>query len=225
MFVNTPETFLFLLQRSEKAGFHKESHIRRTGLLGAMLLDLTIEGTLSIENGKLTVIKQSGNGNSPYQSLINTISDSEKKRKIKSWISRLSGKGKEYETEFLRNLHNKGYIKIEEKQFLWFKYLKTHLINHSKRSELIDTIRDTILNDKMPDENHRPLYGLINACDLYPVICRDKSERKHFKAKLSERLKNDAISKSVNQVIRETESAILSTIIVSAVVSTTVNSS
>lgn len=214
---NTTERFLILIQHPEKPGFVVSGQERSIGLIGSILLDLSYEGSINIESGKLLIKSTETELSAVHKKVLELIEKSAKTRKIKTWIAKLSRHSRKYQKEILLELETKGYLKIEPKRFLFFKYYKTRLINSQAREQIIDEIRDVIFYDKKTAKDKSMILGLIEACRMYKVICRDKSELKICKKKLKEIIQSDSISRDVDKVIKEMQAAIIGAVLASAI--------
>ena len=79
--------------------------------------------------------------------------------------------------------------------------------------QIIYEIRDTVLHPKPVSHEKSLILALIDACDLYRIVCRDRQERKTCRRKIKELMKSDAISQGVSQAIKETHAAIVGAVV------------
>ena len=220
MIQNTAKRFLILIQHPEKSTFLVSDQIRKVGLIGSILLDLSINKNIDIVTGKLKVNSTESNLPKTHKQILEQISNSRKTKKIKTWISRFSRQSGKYQKEILDALEAQGLIKIEHKKFLFFKYYKTRLINNKLREEIISEIRDIVFNEKQIDNEKAAILGLIEACKLHKVICMDKKEIRICKSKLKDIIKSNSISQGVDKVIKEMQAAIIAVVVSSTVAAT-----
>ena len=213
---NTAEKFLLLIQHPQKSRFILSDPLKKAGLIGSILLDLSHEGKIDIDNDKLIVKKADTDLSAAHKQVLVRIQESSKVRKVKTWITKLSGKSARYQKEILCDLENKGIIRIENKRFLFFKYYRTKLLNHKIRDQIIKEIRETILYDKHVNDENSLILGLVHACNMYRIICRDKQERKICKTRVKEWIQSDAISQGVGKVIREMQAAVIGAVVASS---------
>lgn len=140
------------------------------------------------------------------------IEKSSRIRKIKTWISKFSRRIRKYQKEILIGLENKEIIKINPKQFLGIKYYRTQLIKNTDRKQIINEIREIIFDNKEINKTNSLILGLIQACKLHKIVCKDKKEIKICKSKMREIIKSDLISQGVDKVIKEMQAAIVGAI-------------
>jgi len=217
MVLNTAERFLILIQHPEKKRFIISEPVKSAGLMGSILLDLTNDAKIELDNGKLTARSSETALSSTHQEILERIAGESKIRKVRTWITRLSRKNGKYQKEILSGLEKKGLIRIEHKRMLGIRYYRTRMINSRIRKQIIDEIRDHIFYGKQIDSKHSVILGLIKACRMYPIICRDKQERKICKKRIREFMKSDEISQGVDRVIREMQAAITGAVVVSTI--------
>ena len=115
-------------------------------LIGVILLDLSLEGTINIEAGKLILKSTETKLSLVHKKVLKQFEKSTKTRKIKTWISRLLKYSTRYQKEILLALERKGYVKIEQRKFLFFNYYKTRLTNTTVREQIINEVRDVIMS-------------------------------------------------------------------------------
>jgi hypothetical protein len=218
------ETFFILIQNPEKSRSLVTGEVKNIGLIGSILLDLSMEEKIELESDKLQVKSTRSSLSESHNQILEQIAKSPKARKTKTWISRLSRHIGKYKKNILIGLETKGIISIEQKRFLFFTYYKTRLINKSLRSRLVDDLRDMVLFSKPVEKEDSAILGLIEACKMYKIICRNKDEIKLCRSKLKDMIRSDLVSQEVNQVIRDTQVAIHAAIVASNVATTAATS-
>lgn len=217
MIQNTAEKFFILIQHPDKSRFIVSEQIKNAGLIGSILLDLVNNKNLEIDSGKLIVKSTITDLSQTHKTILEQIEKSTRIRKIKTWISKFSQKSRKYQKEILLGLDNKGIIKIDYKSFLGIKYYRTRLINFTIRENTIEEIRNIIFNDAKINSGDSLILGLMDACKMHKLICKDKKEIKICKMKLKEIMKSDLISQGVDKVIKEMQAAIIGAIVASSV--------
>ncbi|WP_282035544.1 GOLPH3/VPS74 family protein [Saccharicrinis aurantiacus] len=221
MIENTAERFLILIQHPEKCRFIVSEQIKNVGFLGAIFLDLSNSKNLDIESGRIIVKSVDVDLSTSHLIVIEQIAKSRRIRKIKSWLNIFSIKSRKYQKDIFLGLEKKGIIRINHKRFLGIKYYNTQLTNPTVRDNVISELRNIIFNEAVMNAENSIILGLIEACKMYKIICRDKKEIKVCKRKLGEILKSDLIAQGVDKVIKEMQAAIIGAVVASAVASTT----
>ena len=209
MTLNTAEKFLILIQHPEKKRFMVSGQVKSAGLIGSILLDLTYNKNIKIEAKTLSLVSAKSDLSPSHQIILEQIDKSAKTRKIKAWVTRFVRKAGKYQKGIVAELENKGCIKIHPKRFLGIKYYRTQLINKSIREQIINEVREIIFGYKKIDTGSSLILGLIEACKIYKIFCRDRKELKICKRKVREIMKSDLISQGVDAVIREMNEAIV----------------
>lgn len=218
--LNLTEKFILLAIHPDKVRYKISDQALNAGLIGAILLDLTKEDKLVISNKMLRAKSSYSTISTTHNQILSIVQQSEKERNIKRWIQKLSMKSGTYRKKVLEGLRDKGLIKIEYKKFLFIPYIKAHLIKKNEQVNLINQIREILIYSKKPDTEMASLLGMVEACKMYSIIGRNRSERKDFQKKLKEIIKSDLIASGVDQVIKEMQAAITAAIMVSTMAAT-----
>lgn len=182
--MNTSEKFLLLIQHPVKSRFLVSEPERRAGLIGSVILDLVYAHNLETDNKKLIVRTNKTELSEAHRLILQKIDESGKIRKVRSWIEKLFRQSGNYQKRLLNDLENKKIIKIIPRQFLFIKYYRSRLVNTAVRDNLIEEIRNIIFKNKKADNENALILGLIEACNMYKIICRDRFEKKICKKKL-----------------------------------------
>jgi len=192
--LNLTEKFILLAMHPDKARYKISDQALNAGLIGAILLDLTKEDKLLIKNKILQAKSSYSTLSTTHNQILSLIQQSEKERNIKRWIQKFSMKSGTYRKKVLEGLRDKGFIKIEYKKFLFIPYIKAYLIQKNERLVLINQIREILIYSKKPDAEMASLLGMVEACKMYSIIGRGRSERRDFQNKLKEIIKSDLIA-------------------------------
>lgn len=206
--MNTSEKFLLLIQHPVKSRFLVSEPERRAGLIGSVLLDLVYAHNLETDNKKLIVRTNKTELSDTHRLILQKIDDSKQIRKTRSWIEKLFRQSGNYQKRLLNDLENKKIIKIIPRQFLFIKYYRSRLVNTAVRDNLIEEIRDIIFKNKKADNENALILGLIEACNMYKIICRDRFEKKICKKELKELRQTVLFPPNLDLVIKGIQTAI-----------------
>jgi len=208
------EIFLLLAHHPSKGRFIIAPMQINYGIIGAILLEMSLEDKIGIDNDILTLKNNEATDNQIVSEIRVIISSSKKTRKIKYWIAKLVRKSSKYMWAILSELANKNFISIEYKKFLGFiPYKKTYLIDNKTREILIEQLKNNmLLNQELSNESVIML-GLIEACKMHSIFTQDKKELKIIKAKLKQVIKESPIANSLDQTIKQVQAAILGAVI------------
>ncbi len=182
--MNTSEKFLLLIQHPVKSRFLVSEPERRAGLIGSVLLDLVYGHNLETDNKKLIVRTNKTELSEAHRLILQKIDESGKIRKVRSWIERLFRHSGRYQKMLLNNLVDKKIVEIIPVWFLFIRYYRPRLVNTTVRDNLIEEIRGIVFKDKKADNENALILGLIEACNMHKIICRDRFEKKICKKKL-----------------------------------------
>ena len=202
------EKFLLLIQHPVKSRFLVSEPERRAGLIGSVLLDLVFAHNLEIDNKKLIVRTNKTELSEAHRLILQKIDESGKIRKTRFWIEKLFRQSGNYQKRLLNDLENKKIIKIIPRQFLFIKYYRSRLVNTAVRDNLIEEIRDIIFKNKKADNENALILGLIEACNMYKIICRDRFEKKICKKELKELRQTVLFPPNLDLVIKGIQAAI-----------------
>ncbi len=206
--MNTSEKFLLLIQHPVKSRFLVSEPERRAGLIGSVLLDLVYGHNLETDNKKLIVRTNKTEVSEAHRLILQKIDESKQIRKTRSWIEKLFRQSGNYQKRLLNDLENKKIIKIIPRQFLFIKYYRSRLVNTAVRDNLIEEIRDIIFKNKKADNENALILGLIEACNMYKIICRDRFEKKICKKELKELRQTVLFPPNLDLVIKGIQAAI-----------------
>lgn len=223
MELTTIERFLLITHHPEKGRFVIPPMHVSYGIIGAVLLDLSLKKQLVIEDGRLVINYNKEEHNDPIiTDVLNLILLSKKVRKINYWITKLSARSRKYKWIGLEQLEEKKFLRIENKKFLGlFPYRDCYLVEKELRLELIKDLKEKILYRQKLSEEDISILGLVEACKIYRVFTRDRVELKELKKRMKELKKENEIADTVSKTVMEVQSAIISGILAATIVTTT----
>lgn len=224
MDLNTAEKFLLLAQHPVKGRFIVSDTEISYGIIGAFLLDMSIDNRIGIEDKRL-ILKNDKRADSPVVSEIVTIlGKSEKPRKIKYWIDKLARKSNNYKRSLQDGLERKGLIRIEHHKFLGLiPYRKCYLVESKMRDSLIRLLRECILFHKELNNENTVLLGLIEACRMHKILSSDREELKTIRKELKVIIKESPIAETVGETIKQVQIAIISSVAAATIATTATN--
>lgn len=224
MHIKTLPNFLLLAHHPEKGRFLISGFQLNYGIIGAVLLEMSLDEQIKIENNRL-ILSDNATSKAPiYAEIIFELRQAKRVKRVKYWVTRLAKKARKYKWIILEALEQNGIVKIEHKKFLGLiPYRLSYLLENELRDQLIEEVKDSILSEAEPDEEIVPLLGLVEACKMHRMITRNRQELKQIKKALKEILKNSPIASSVDQTIKQVQAAIITSVAASAAISATNN--
>jgi hypothetical protein len=185
----------------------------RYTLSGALLVDYLEKGEITMENN-LLIPSIRKNGDPVHDMYADLIMKSSKARKISFWARRLADKSRYIFRETINSLEKDRILRCERKKFLnlipcnsyWF-------IDTRLRINIIEELRGVLLYNRKATVKQRMLLGLIRASEAHKLLSKEKGELKLIRKKNSEFLKGDLYSTEINQAIKETQAAIIASVL------------
>ena len=194
MELSITEKFLLLAQHPEKGKFIISGIHIQYGIVGALLLEMSLENRIDLQNIILTLKTTKSHHNLTIAEIENQIRSVSKPKKINRWMNKLSRKSKKFKKTILDQLVRKHIIRIEQRSFLGIiPYQKHYLINRKLRSQQIQHLKTAILSNKTITSDDIVMMGLIEACKMQSILTSDKSELKIIKQKLKEIIKDSRL--------------------------------
>ncbi len=218
------EKFIIIAHQANKGRFFVSDIVLSHGIVGALLLELSLNELVYLNNKKL-VVKSKKTKDVLLNELLDKIGDSSREKTIKTWVRRLNNRSKKYKWSILNSLSDKKIIRIERHKFIGFiPYKLTYFIDNKIRKILIESINDTVLKSKKVNTEDVAFLSLIQACKLQKVFCTNRNERKEFNKNLKELLDNNPITDAVAKSIKEVQAAVIGVVTGAAIASTVTSS-
>lgn len=218
--MNTTEKFLILAKHPEKGGFIISDLQLNFGLIGAILLEMTLERIIRVEEKRVFLSVDKAFTNPIINEIVTKIRDSSKPRKIIYWINRLNRKVRYYKWTILNEMQAKGLVRIEQKKFLFIiPYRRVFLMDIRSRINASMELKSNVLSKKVLSEENQVMLGLIEGCGLHKALTSDKSELKLLKKELKNIIKDNPIASEVESTIKQVQIAITTSIAISAATS------
>lgn len=185
----------------------------RYSLTGALLMDFLDKNEISAEKKRL-IPSLRLNGEPLHDLFAEIILKSPKQKRISFWVRNLARKSRIIFNETITLLEKKNLIRRERRMFLNFiPYSRFWFINKGIRINLIEEIRNIVLYNKQPARKTLMLMALIEASRCYRLLARERSEIRMIRRKNTEIIKNNETGNEINQIVKEIESAIISSAI------------
>lgn len=216
MKLNTLSKFLLLAHHPAKGRFLiSEAHLK-FGIVGAALLELSLDEQIKIEDGRLILAKDGKSEDPVVREIAEEIRNSRKLRKVKYWITKLGRRSLSYKWRVLSELERAMLIRIESKRLMGvIPYRKSYLVGSGARSNLIYQLKNSALLSRNLESDTLLILGLIEACKMHKVLASDKAELKKLKRELKTIIKESPIADAVDQTIRQVQAAIIGAVVAS----------
>lgn len=227
MELNLIDQLTLLALDDEKGTFVADSTAYSYAIAGAIIMELALEKRIDLSGDKVVVKDKSKTGDIIIDTYFQTIIESKKERKTKSWVDRLGNRADKIQRDTIEKLIDNRILEKKENKILWiFSYNKYPAQNSRPENHLRRRLYDIIVNSHRPELKEVMLLNLIESCSLGKEVF-GKEQVKTFKKKLKSINEydhlGDSIGKSVKEICDEIN-AMLVIIIASSVATTTISS-
>ncbi|HCC70419.1 MAG TPA: hypothetical protein DEQ09_04620 [Bacteroidales bacterium] len=196
------------------------------GIVGAIMMDLSLAGKIKIENNIIIAVKDTGSTGIPaFDRMMKTISEAGKQKTIKKWVRKLGNRSAWYRKEMQKYLVNSGALKVERKKFIGISYTLHYPAKPGARKNLIHRYKEIILYNKQPEDYEIMMLGLMFSCKMHKVIVGGGPERRKIRKKIVEIIRDEPFATDINKAIIEMQAAISAGIAATAALSAATSSS
>jgi hypothetical protein len=184
----------------------------RYPLTGALIMDYFDDGEFKIWNKRI-VPSFRMNGKMPHDLIAEKIMNSGRKRRISTWVNRLTNKSRTIFKAIIENLEVQNIVRIEHRKFLnLIPYQRYWFIDTRIRTEIIEILRNILLYGKQPGKKEYMLLGIVEASRAYKLLAKERGEASILRKKNLALLKGDVISAEISQAIREVQAATVASV-------------
>jgi len=177
-------------------------------ICGAILLELAVAKKIRFDEKK--VIFVDGKSVVPAQKFVlDKIATSATPRNAARWLSRIYWKYGTIKNHMLQSLLQKRLIRIEDKQFLFFKWKRVFLYNSTKFSGFVGELESMIFKGT-DNEEEQYLLSLLPPSGLISRIFPEREKRKLANKQLKQLAFENVVSKAVIASIRAARAAAVS---------------
>lgn len=184
-------------------------------LLGALILELLLDRKIEIENKRIKVLTTKTND--PIKGyLMEKMSKAKRTQKITTWISKFRMSVKRIRRHIKTSLVQKRMLRLEEKQFLFFRWKKPVVLNKQAVYKLQSEIEKQIFQGTDNEENLM-LLALLKPSGLLKQIIPAKDKRKAAERKLKQLMAGNQVSEAVSSAIAAAQAVAASVAVTSVV--------
>jgi len=212
---------LILLALDDKKGtFVSDSLSFGYGIAGAVIFELSIEGSIEIIEKKIKVVRSEKLTNKILDDCLRIINKSKKERTIQDWIQILGEKESLLKKMTIEKLILLDILTRKEDKFLWiFSNDKFPTKNKLPENKLRSRLYDIVENNLEPELKEIMLISLIDSCELNKEVY-GKVIDKEKKKRIKDVIKRIQLANSANEIIKEIHDSIIAAIIVIITTST-----
>lgn len=220
-----PEEFL-LLGWDDERGKNRYTQNLAMLLAGAAIVDLVMEGTVTVSNRRLDVVGQP-TGHPPLDLVRSRVRDSRRPRTTKSWVQRL-GNRSELRKAVLKNLVVQGVLSEQRKRILGLIPVTRHPVMDTTRVEAIRRrVADTLTRtDEVDDARDAALGALVRPAGG-SLIRRlvPKEHRRAARQRAKALSKGDGVTADVARAIEDANTAVIAAVAASTAAAASSSSS
>jgi golgi phosphoprotein 3 len=225
MLLNLTESFLLIAQHPSKSRLYINGVPLQHGIIGSLLLELSLEERLEIKDGKLMPGERKNQPDTLLAEIEDMIRSSTKPKKVKHWLTRLAGKSNRYKWFIFEKMEKKRLVRIEKRKFLGLiPYRITSLTGRKQRTSLIRDFKQALYKKENLNEKAMMLLGLVHACSLHKAFTDDRKERRKLKKDLKKFMDENPLTDAIGKTIKEVQAAVMVSIMAATAASTTATS-
>jgi len=190
------------------------------GLIGAMVLDLVLQGKVAIDNKRLVVIDSQLTGDEFLDRFLHEVVLEPRAKKVQRWVEHWHSKNSDFRKTVLQSLVNLGILAQQEVRELWvFRSQRHFFVDPSVQYRLIDQVRAAVFSDVNLDSRMAALISLVQACELTNTLF-DAQERREAHQRMKAISRGELVGKAVSDAVSEIQAALIATITAVMVTST-----
>ena len=172
-------------------------------LSGAILMDLALRGRLDCDLQRLVVVDETPVGEEILDGPLAEIVAAGDEADARTWVVRLSARGKEVQEAALARLVGRGILRVEDRSFLWvFGSRRYPMVDDREEREVKLRILDVLLSDRIPAPRDVALICLADAANAFQVIL-SAQELRHAAARIELVRGFDLIGQAMGRAIQK----------------------
>jgi hypothetical protein len=200
----------------EKGGLISASYsVMNYILIGSLFLEMFLNKNISFEEKKVVFLTDK-TSDPLHRYLLEKIKQKPEPVKISRWIQKLHFSQKHIRSEVQKGLENNRLIKMEPRQFLFFRWKKSRIINIQPVYHLLSDIENLIFKGTENDEEIM-LLSMLKPAGLLKRIFPEKEKRARATEKLKQMMVDNQVSVAVSEAIAAAQ-AVAASVAISAAV-------
>jgi hypothetical protein len=184
----------------EKGGLISSTyHVIRFVLAGALFLELAQQKNIKFEDKKVVFLNDK-TSDPIHRYLLEKIKQKSRPVKLTTWINKLWFSQKYIRKGVQQNLVNRRLIRMEPRQFLFFRWEKSHLLDRQIVFRLVFEIEGQIFKGTENKEEIM-LLSILKPAGLLKRIFPEREKRKMATKRLGEMMIDNQVSIAVTKAI------------------------
>ena len=199
----------------EKGGLILASQsVMNINLIGALFLELFLNKNISFDQ-KTVILLNDKTSDPLHQFILGKIKQNPKPLKMSLWLRKLQFSQKRIRREVQQGLVSKRIIKMEPRQFLFFHWEKSKIINRQIMFQLVSEIENQIFKGTDNDEEIM-LLSLLKPAGLLKRIFQEREKRKRANERLKKMMLENQVSVAVSEAIAAVQAVVAATAVSAA---------
>jgi len=215
------EQLLLLALKDEKGTVvSKASMALDFGLAGALLLEMTVDERIDIQDGKLVIQNTTPSGDPLHDEVLAVLTaKGGELRPMKYWVPRLASKMRKLRHEIADRLVLSGILCREKKRILGiFPSVRYPTANPLPELEVREQLKRTVLAGTSPSMETRMILNLVKACDLSDEVF-GKDKRKQVKEQFKEPGDSKVVGKAISEAVAAVQAAVVAAVATAVIAS------
>jgi len=215
---------LLVLALDEKRGTiapFKREYIKY-GVAAALLQELIVLEKLQLDEDVVTVIEANPCGDRLLDPALEILEQSERKKKVQHWVSKIGGKYGKLKKILLDDLINKDVLRPKDEPGDreggpgLFRRQRFKIWYDMPLQQLRKRLHDILVYGEEPDPGSLRLIGLIHACKLTRRVFTDKEDRERVIQRIDMLTEGDVFKKAIRNIVNSNRASVVSGIISAA---------
>ncbi len=220
MNLNLIDKLILLALDDNKGTFVSDSAFLGYGIAGAVIFELSIEGSIEIIEKKIKVLKRAALKDEALDYCLDIIKKSKKEKTLQDWLQILGEKESSLKEMTIDKLTLLKILTKKEDKFLWiFSNNKFPTKNEFPENKLRVRLHDIVKNNKEPELKEVMLISLIDSCKLNNEVY-GKIIAKEQEKQIKSIIKRVQFTNSTNEIIKEIHDSIIAAILLIIVTTT-----
>ncbi len=205
------EKFILLALDQKKGKFLIDALALNYGLAGAILLELSEQNKISLQEKRIIVKDKKYTSNQIIDAGLKLINASRNNKKPRFWIYKIGNKSSGFRKIILKDLYHKNIIKLEEKSIFFglFKVKRYPVLNSVLVDEIKNRLRNIVLGKEKAQIESILLLSLMSSVKLTRILFPNKKDHKYSRKRIKELTKEIEIGEAVSQTLKEIQAAIV----------------
>ena len=204
-----PETLYLLSIHPEKGGLVNSAGFSLDySVIAACIMELQQKGNIEVE-GNHIVVRSFKSDNPVCEFILSKFRKFNRPLKINRWLHRIRYSIRYILKELKKGLYNKGFISLEDRKFLFFRWQRPRLVDKKRVRELVDSITAMIFSGQKNDEL-QPLIAVLEPAGLLKRLVPDRQRRKDARRRIKLMNLDSAVSIALKKAIAASHAAVVS---------------